>query len=173
VNAHANRGITLIETVMALAASLVLMGGVMVMFQALRQSENATRAATGVIEIQETIRRVYSGRAYWGTWQDSEAVIPLRYRDALPGSVKLDDGSKGQFAFVPPGEQFLLTLSNLTPQTCLRLIPAVAPRMYTIDRTSAPAMTLFMAREGSEPTPLQVQAFCASETPLTVRLFSI
>jgi Tfp pilus assembly protein PilE len=167
------RGFALVEQIVMLAMVVGLLGAVAMMGSTVYQAKNAAAAAQEILEIQSATRERFAGRQYALTNAEMIEMIPPRIRDVTPGVARLAGGITLRLN-TTPGSFFMIQLQNMSKDQCVRILTSIAPRMFTIYR-STPTFVLYLHSEvdGYTPSPVQLDDFCTSSVPMALVMHSL
>lgn len=117
-NAIRKRGFTLIEITLVLAVGLGLIVGGLMFFQQAQSGSEVTDKTRAMVSVSSEIRAQYRTAAQFPVLTDpSSEVTSIKTRSGLPAATFNDMTITNATA----GQNFTLTLSNLTASVCERL----------------------------------------------------
>lgn len=160
----AQAGLTLIETLVALAIFALIVGGALSLFGSASSSQTTTQMTSDLSAIRAATKAVFLGQGGYGTASLDELLIngkkvPTTMAvSGTPGSRVINHSQNGTVTVTGASTQFNVTVTNLSTDVCLGLVGSSGWSNIKIGATSNTAPV----------SPATASAQCAASDPITV-----
>lgn len=166
----AQAGLTLIETLVALAIFALVVGGALALFGSASSSQAATQLSSDLSAIRAATKSLYFGQGGYSTASLGEVLInskkiptTMPISGIAPNRV-ITHTQNGTVTITGANSQFTIAITNITPDVCIGLAAVNGWSAMLIGATNNPVLPI---------TPAQASAQCAASDPINMTFTSL